>query len=88
MPRKGIGGGLVLVGLVVAVGGAVEVPLPGLAGEYEMLDGLEPDFGYPSTRTVAFTIPDGVTAIDQLHLVVSGEWAAGEIGCSGVGGDE
>lgn len=61
---------------------AVEVPLPGLAGGYEAWPGVVPDMGYPGVRTVSLTFPDAVTVIDDISLVISGQWSEGEITCT------
>ncbi len=57
------------------------IPLPGLIGGYEADAFSEPNPGYPQMRTVDLTIPADVTAIEQLDLVVSGNWHTGEITC-------
>jgi hypothetical protein len=60
-----------------------EIPLPGLAGGYEAFpDYPPPDPGYPTERTVSFVFPADIVAIEQLSLVISGEWHTGEIVCS------
>lgn len=65
-----------------------EIPLDDLEGLYEMLEGLEPDFGAPGERTMNLTFPDNLTGIDEVTFVVSGEWHAGLITCEEVGGDQ
>jgi len=60
---------------------ALDIPLPDLAGGYEYDPTVAPNPGDPQTRTTTFTIPAGVTAIDQLAVVVSGAWTMGEITC-------
>ncbi len=60
---------------------ALDIPLPDLAGGYEYDPAVAPNPGDPQVRTATFTIPDGVTSIDQLEVVVSGAWTTGEITC-------
>ncbi len=60
---------------------AIDVPLAGLAGGYEYSTTMLPDFGYPTSRSLDFTIPDDVASIEQLTAVISGRWVAGEAMC-------
>ncbi len=60
---------------------AVEVPLAGLVGGYEGSSVHAPDFGDPDQRSMTLAIPDGVTAIDQVELVVAMTWTPGELVC-------
>lgn len=60
-----------------------EIPLPGLSGGYEAFpDYPPPDPGYPTERSVSFVFPADIVAIEQLTLVVSGDWHTGEVVCS------
>jgi len=61
---------------------------PELTGSYEISPNVPPNFGHPNVRTVDFTIPDHITSIDQIELVMSGEWFMGEITCNDGGGPE
>ena len=67
---------------------STEIPLDDLEGLYEMLAGLEPDFGAPGERTMDLIFPDNLTAIDAVTFVISGEWHAGVITCAEGGGDQ
>lgn len=82
---------IVLIAACLAVAGlaaadSLTIDLPGLTGGYEYCSYTEPNLGYPQMRAVDFTIPGDVTAVDQLTLVLSGEWTAGEISCYEVEG--
>jgi hypothetical protein len=60
---------------------AIDVPLSGLAGGYEYIPTMLPDFGYPTSRSIDFTIPDDVASIEQMTAVISGQWVAGVAMC-------
>jgi len=60
---------------------ALDIPLDDLEGDYEMLVGLEPDFGWPFERTTEITFPDDLAGIDEVVLLVSGHWTAGVVTC-------
>jgi hypothetical protein len=63
---------------------ATEIPLSSLNGPYESDPNVVPDYFYPSRRSFNFVLPDNITAIDQISLVLSGHWYAGEIICTGL----
>lgn len=60
---------------------AIDVPLTGLVGGYEYSTTMLPDLGYPTSRSLDFTIPDDVASIEQLTAVISGQWVAGVAMC-------
>lgn len=60
---------------------AIDFPLSGLAGGYENSTTMLPDFGYPTSRSFDFTIPDDVASIEQMTAVISGTWVAGVAMC-------
>jgi hypothetical protein len=66
---------------------AFTVPLPELTGSYEAFPGVAPEFGAPGRRTVDFVLPGDITAIDQMSVVLSGQWHEGEISCDTGFGD-
>lgn len=62
--------------------------LPGLTGGYEASPWDAPNFGHPQMRSVDITIPASVTSIDQIQLVMSGDWTIGEVACDNGMGPE
>jgi len=56
--------------------------LPSLTGNMELGSWVEPNFGYPCQRECDFVIPENITAIEDMFLVLSGQWLAGEIYCN------
>lgn len=76
---------IILATCLLAAGAALAdsatLSFPALTGGYEADAFTPPNPGFPQVRTVDFTIPAGITAIDQLELVVSGDWHEGEIVC-------
>ena len=74
--------------LATASADTVILSFPELAGGYEADPYTPPNPGYPQMRSLDFTIPAHVTAIDQLELVVSGDWIEGEITCNDGSGPE
>jgi len=60
---------------------ALTVSLPELTGDYEVFQGVAPDFGAPGYRSIDFVLPEGITSIDQVTVVLSGQWHAGELSC-------
>ena len=77
---------LVCFGLV-SPSSALTLSLPELAGDLEIGPWVEPNFDFPYMRECDFVIPDGVTTIENLVFVLSGEWNVGEITCNnGFGG--
>ena len=79
---------LVCLPLATASADTVILSFPELAGDYEADPYTPPNPGYPQMRTLDFTIPAHVTGIDQLELVVSGDWNVGEIVCNDGSGPE
>ena len=73
---------LILSAPLYALAG-VQISLTGLHGGYEIDPAVAPDLGFPATRVVPFTIPDDVESVDEMTLVISGEWHDGEISCTG-----
>ena len=55
--------------------------LPELTGIYEFHPYVEPNLDAPSSRTMSFTLPESITEIDELGLVISGQWNIGEVTC-------
>jgi len=82
----------IIAGLCLSMGVAladpVVVDLPELAGGYEWDSYGEPNFDYPSYRSTSFSIPSTVTHIEQIDLVISGDWSAGVQSCYGAQGPE
>ena len=74
--------------LASASADTVILSFPELAGGYEADPYSPPNPGYPQMRSLDFTIPAHVTGIDQLELVVSGDWIEGEITCNDGSGPE
>ena len=60
---------------------ALTVSLPELNGDYEVFEEAAPDFGAPGYRSTNFVLPEGITSIDQVTVVLSGQWHAGELSC-------
>ena len=81
---------LVLACLPLATASAdtVIISFPEFTGGYEADPYSPPNPGYPQMRSLDFTIPAHVTGIDQLELVVSGDWVEGEITCNDGSGPE
>lgn len=79
---------VICLSLGVALADPVIVELPGLTGGYEWDPNGEPNFGYPGLRSTSFSIPLTVTHIEQIDLVISGNWSAGVMSCYGVHGPE
>lgn len=61
---------------------AITVPLVGLTGDYEFDPYAEPNFGAPGVRSIDFMLPENISGIEGLSLVLSGQWAAGEVSCN------
>ena len=62
----------------------IPVDLPGLAGDYSL--GGSPPYTVPSTRSIAFRIPDDVRSIRELRLTLLGAWGSGQrVHCRTVG---
>lgn len=76
---------LLMASALTGAAAAVDVPLPDLVGGYEFMTYVPPDFGYPGLRTIEFTMPAEITAIEDVRLVVSGEMAPGELVCDSGG---
>ncbi len=72
---------LVCLPLTMAMADSATLSFPELTGGYEISPNVAPNFDYPAVRMVDFTIPDSITSIDQVQLVMSGEWVMGEITC-------
>jgi hypothetical protein len=66
---------------VPSLADTVVVPLPELTGDYEADSFTEPNFGHPYLRSLDLILPPGITGIDQLQLVLAGDWTVGEIIC-------
>jgi hypothetical protein len=60
----------------------VQIPLSGLHGGYEITPTVPPDFGFPTVRVATFAIPNDIESINDMTLVISGEWHEGELSCS------
>jgi hypothetical protein len=58
---------------------SVQIPLPGLAGDFD--SGFLPPDDAPRVRTETFTIPSEIVSIDQMRLVMSGENSDGWMIC-------
>jgi hypothetical protein len=61
---------------------ATTVSLPELTGVYEMDPFVLPNFSAPANRSFDFVLPEGITDIDQVFLVLSGEGFVGEVACN------
>lgn len=72
---------LVCLPVTMAMADSASISFSELTGSYEISSNVAPNFDYPNVRTVDFTIPDHITSIDQMQLVLSGEWFMGEITC-------
>lgn len=70
-----------------ALADVITVPLAGLVGDYQGMPDLPPGSGEYS-RTLTFTLPPELTAIEDLRLVISGTWADGLQWCEGPSGPE
>lgn len=77
---------VVAFGVAPSVSSTIEIPLDQLEGGYEMDPSVAPNFDYPEQRSSDLVLPDGVTVIEAITLVISGEWHTGEIRCN-QGGD-
>ncbi len=82
--RVGIGCWLLLVFFSTpAAADMCVMNLPALTGNYEAVEFVEPNFGWPSLRTIDFDMSPEIIAIDQLKLIVSGTWTEGILVCEG-----
>jgi hypothetical protein len=81
IPRAAVA--MVMVLALAGAAPAMDIPLPDLAGGYEFMTYIPPNFGYPDVRTIDFTVPEEITAIEDVRLVISGEMTAGELVCEG-----
>lgn len=72
---------LLVISCIACPAAAIDVPLSGLTGGYEYSPTMSPDFGYQTSRSIDFTIPDDVASIEQVTAVISGQWVAGVAMC-------
>ena len=73
---------LLVTATVPAFSDTAIINLPELTGDYETDPYILPEWG-ETHRQMDLVLPDNITAIDEIHLVITGSWTEGIYQCSG-----